>query len=269
MLRILLLRTAGTNCDRELAYAFKLAGGENVCVDALHVNTLLASPAAFEHYQILAIPGGFSYGDDIASGKILANQLIHHLQKNLRQFIDDGKLVLGICNGFQVLVKSGLLPGPVPQLDSADWHPTTLTYNTSGKFEDRWVRVKPASKLCKWIPENCPVLDLPVAHGEGRFVTRTPEILTALKNNDQVAFQYVDSIGNQAASFPDNPNGSTDAIAGICDITGRVLGLMPHPERIADPLNHPLFTRGHKAADGLPLFQTAFAYLHANQTATV
>jgi len=259
MLRILLLRTAGTNCDRELAHAFKLAGGDNVTVDALHINTLLANPAAFEQYQILAFPGGFSYGDDIASGKILANQLIHHLKAPLQQFINDGKLVIGICNGFQILVKSGLLPGPIPQLDAADWHPTTLTYNTTGKFEDRWTRVKPVSRLCKWIPENCPTLDLPIAHGEGRFVTRTPEILAALKTNDQIAFQYVDA----------NPNGSTEAIAGICDITGRVLGLMPHPERIADPLNHPLFTRGHKTPDGLPLFQTALAYLHANQTVTM
>jgi phosphoribosylformylglycinamidine synthase subunit PurQ / glutaminase len=269
MPKILLLRTAGTNCDKELAHAFTLAGQGSAQVDALHINTLLQNPSTFEQYQILAFPGGFSYGDDIASGKILANQLIHHLKKPLHQFIADGKLILGVCNGFQILVKAGLLPGPIPQLPIEDWHPTTLTYNTSGKFEDRWTRVKPVSKLCKWIPANCPALDLPVAHGEGRFVTRTPEILHALHANDQIAFQYIDAAGNPATTYPDLPNGSVEAIAGICDTTGRVLGLMSHPERIADPLNHPLFHRGHKNPDGLLLFQTALTYLHAHQTVTV
>jgi phosphoribosylformylglycinamidine synthase len=267
--RVLLLRTAGTNCDRELAHAFQLVGAE---VEALHINALLDNPSQLEGFQVLGLPGGFSYGDDIASGKILANQLIHHLKAPLRTFINDGKLILGICNGFQVLVKSGLLPGPMPQLQEADWHPTTLTYNTSGKFEDRWVKVKCVSKNCAWLPQEAgggKILDLPVAHGEGRFVARTPEILAALQANDQIAFQYVNDDGSPATAYPGLPNGSQHSIAGITDTTGRVLGLMPHPERIVHPENHPLFSRGVANADGLLIFETAMNYLKSRETVTV
>lgn len=267
-IRILLLRTAGTNCDRELAHAFTLAGAGSVTVDALHINALLKDPGQLANYQILGFPGGFSYGDDIASGKILANQIIHYLKAPLRQFIDEGKLVIGICNGFQVLVKCGLLPGPIPQLAAADTHPTTLTYNTSGKFEDRWVRIKSLSTICKWIVPGT-VFDVPVAHGEGRFVTRDAAVLEALKANDQIAFQYVDETGNAATLYPANPNGSSEAIAGICDLTGRVLGLMPHPERIVEPVNHPHFTRGTAHAGGLQVFQTALAYIREHQAVKV
>lgn len=265
--QVLLLRTAGTNCDRELAHAFTLAGST---VQSLHINALLANPAQLEPFQILAFPGGFSYGDDIASGKILANQLIHHLKAPLRQFIDDGKLILGVCNGFQVLVKSGLLPGPLPQLDPSDWHPTTLTYNSGGSFIDRWTTCRSYSNLCKWVPPG-KTLALPIAHGEGRFVTRDEKILSALQSNDQIVFRYVDAATSEPTQqSPANPNGSTDAIAGICDITGRVLGLMPHPERIATPLNHPNFTRNpHSKADGQLIFQTAVEYVRSQQAVTV
>lgn len=267
-IRVLLLRTAGTNCDRELAHAFSLVGAK---VEALHINALLQAPAQLEQYQILGFPGGFSYGDDIASGKILANQLIHHLKTPLRTFVDEGKLVIGICNGFQVLVKSGFLPGPMPQLAADDWHPTTLTYNTSGRFEDRWVKLRTVSKKCAWLPvqEKPIVLDFPIAHGEGRFVTRDAAVMAALRANDQVAFEYVDDQGQPAKEFPALPNGSMEAIAGICDITGRVLGLMPHPERIVEAENHPLFTRGGGKADGLVVFETAMKYLHAREAVTV
>jgi len=265
--RVLLLRTAGTNCDRELDHAFTLVGAT---VESLHINALLANPAQLQQFQILAFPGGFSYGDDIASGKILANQLIHHLRSPLRQFVDDGNLVLGICNGFQVLVKSGLLPGPMPQLAADDWHPTTLTYNTQGRFEDRWVKLRCISKKCAWLPESgAPILDFPIAHGEGRFVTRDAAVLEALRANDQIALEYVNPDGTRATSFPALPNGSTDAIAGICDTTGRVLGLMPHPERVVHAENHPLFTRGTGKPDGLLIFQTALKYLHERQAVTV
>src|ERR1051325_2492133 len=223
--RVLLLRTAGTNCDRELAHAFTLVGAE---VDALHINALLKDPAQLEKYQVLGFPGGFSYGDDIASGKILANQLIHQRRGPLRTFVEEGKLVIGICNGFQVLVKSGLLPGPLPELQVDDWHPTTLTYNTSGRFEDRWVKVRSVSKKCAWLPSDKAVaLDLPVAHGEGRFVTRDAAVMAALRANDLIALRYVTESGEVAKEFPALPNGSQEAIAGICDVTGRVLGLMP------------------------------------------
>lgn len=265
--KVLLLRTAGTNCDRELTHAFTLAGAE---VTAIHINALLKDPSQLTPYQVLGFPGGFSYGDDIASGKILANQLIHHLRQPLRQFIDDGKLIIGICNGFQILVKSGLLPGPMPQVDAADWHPTTLTYNQSGRFEDRWTMCRSYSSICKWMPPG-KTIALPVAHGEGRFVTRDEKILAALQQNDQVVFRYVDPTTQEPTqTFPANPNGSTDAIAGICDFTGRVLGLMPHPERISDAVNHPLFTRSsHAGADGQIIFQTAVEYLRSQQAITI
>lgn len=263
---VLLLRTAGTNCDRELAHAFSLVGA---AVTPMHVNALLKDPGALERFQILAFPGGFSYGDDIASGKILANQLIHHLRGPLRQFVADGKLVLGVCNGFQVLVKSGLLPGPMEGLAPDDWHPATLTYNERGKFEDRWVKVRAESMLCKWMPAKGTVLDLPVAHGEGRFVTRTPEVLELIKAADQVAFRYVDDSGEAATAFPALPNGSVESIAGICDATGRVLGLMPHPERVVEAENHPLFSRGGGKADGLKIFEGAMAYLQTQARETV
>ena len=197
-IQVLLLRTAGTNCDRELAHAFALAGA---AVNTVHINALLKDPALLQQPQILALPGGFSYGDDIASGKILANQLIHHLRQPLRQFVADGKMILGICNGFQVLVKSGLLPGPLPQLAETDWHPTTLTYNTQGKFEDRWTLVRSESKVCKWLAPG-KVLALPIAHGEGRFVTRDAAVMQALQQNDQIVFRYVDAAGNPAQGFP-------------------------------------------------------------------
>ena len=261
----MLVRAAGTNCDQELAHAFAKVGA---AVDLVHINALLADPAQLERYQVLAFPGGFSYGDDIASGKILANQLIHHLKTPVRTFIDEGKLILGVCNGFQVLVKAGILPGPIPQLAADEWHPTTLTYNTSGRFEDRWVKLKCISKNCAWLPEGGAVLDLPIAHGEGRFVTRDAAVLEALHANDQVALIYVDSEGEPATEYPALPNGSTQSIAGICDITGRVLGLMPHPERIVEAENHPLFTRGGGKADGLVIFESAMKYLHEREAVT-
>ena len=269
--RVLLLRTAGTNCDRELAHAFQLVGAQ---VEAVHINALLKDPAQLEKYQVLGFPGGFSYGDDIASGKILANQLIHHLRTPLRKFVEQGNLVIGICNGFQVLVKSGLLPGPLPQLSPEDWHPTTLTYNTSGRFEDRWIKLRSVSKKCAWLPapsqsDRPVVLDMPVAHGEGRFVARDATVMAALKANDLIALQYVTENGEVAGEFPELPNGSQEAIAGICDVTGRVLGLMPHPERIVEAENHPLFTRGGGKADGLVIFQCAMKYLHERQAIAV
>ncbi len=274
--RVLLLRTAGTNCDRELAHAFSLVGAQ---VETVHINSLLQNPAQLEQFQILGFPGGFSYGDDIASGKILANQLIHHLKAPLHTFIQEGKLILGVCNGFQVLVKAGLLPGPVPQLAPDDWHPTTLTYNSHGRFEDRWVKVKCISKSCAWLPESGSsvsgisvppmIFDFPIAHGEGRFVARDPAVMEALKANDQIALIYVDDAGESATTFPALPNGSMESIAGICDTTGRILGLMPHPERIVDPENHPLSSRGGGKADGLSIFNSAMKYLQTERAVAV
>jgi phosphoribosylformylglycinamidine synthase subunit PurQ / glutaminase len=267
VVRVLLLRTAGTNCDRELATAFRRAGAG---VDVLHINQLLADPGKLAGFHIFAIPGGFSYGDDIASGKILANQMVHHLREPLRQWIADGKLVIGVCNGFQVLVKAGLLPGPMPQLSPEDLYPATLTHNRHARFEDRWVRLVSNSNVCKWI-EPGKNLYLPIAHGEGRFAVRDAAILKALVQNDQIAFKYVDADGRPAEDFPDNPNGSVEAIAGICDVTGRVLGLMPHPERFSNSLQHPFWSRypTPPEPDGLQLFQNAVRFVQAGMSVTI
>ena len=256
---VLVLRTAGTNCDREAIYAFELAGAR---VQPVHINRVLANPAILKDFQILTLPGGFSYGDDIAAGKILANQLLHHLAENLREFVDADKLIIGICNGFQVLVKTGLLPGDLGNEagTSGNGQTVTLTYNDSDKFEDRWVHLAACSKKCVFLQEPAKIY-LPVAHGEGKFVVSDPAVLDALKKNDQVAFRYVSPDGSEP-SYPDNPNGSIDHIAGITDPTGRILGLMPHPERHIHRTHHPRWTRLPKdrEPDGLAIFTNAVAY---------
>lgn len=265
--KTLLLRTAGTNCDRELALAFEMAGSH---VDTVHINRLLENPGQLAEYQILGLPGGFSYGDDIASGRILANQLVYHLGDALQQWIADGKMILGICNGFQVLVKAGLLPGPIPQLAPGDHFPATLTDNINGRFIDRWVRVRSESVQCKWVGGGI-CFDLPIAHGEGRFMVRDQAVLEALRANDQIVFRYVDAADQVATDNPANPNGSVDAIAGVCDLTGRVLGMMPHPERFINPHLHPSWTRNDNlpAAVGLDLFKNAVDYIRQNMAVTV
>ena len=235
--KTLILRTAGTNCDRETAYAFERAGATS---DLLHLNQLLQKPRLLADYQVLAIPGGFSYGDDIAAGRILANQITHHLREHLHRFVEAGKPVIGICNGFQVLVKTDLLPGP---LAGRRGQTCTLTNNDCGRFVDRWVHLASRSAKCIWTA-GLPPMELPIAHGEGKFVPADESVRQALWANDQVALVYTRPDGSPAAAnFPDNPNGSVDDIAGICDASGLVFGLMPHPERFVDALQHPAWTR--------------------------
>ncbi len=255
--KVLVLRTAGTNCDLETSHAFKLAGAET---ESVHVNKLIAEPGLLSNYQILALPGGFSYGDDIAAGKILANQLIHHFREQVREFIDADKLVIGICNGFQVLVKAGLLPGLTDeQFANVGLQQATLTYNDCGKFEDRWVYLEPGTDKCVFVRPGQRIY-LPIAHGEGKVCFAEEGILKSVQDNGQVAFRYVDKDG-QFGGFPVNPNGSTDHIAGLCDSTGRVLGLMPHPERFVEVTQHPRWTREKlERADGLGIFVNAVDY---------
>ncbi len=259
--RTLILRTAGTNCDLETAHAFDLAGAES---HRIHVNRLLHHALRLDDYQILAFPGGFSYGDDIAAGKILANQLQHHLRDALRDFVASGRPVIGICNGFQVLVKTELLPGP---LADRTGQTCTLTNNTSGRFIDRWIRLAPLGGRCIWT-KNLSVdatgaIELPIAHGEGRFVPATEQVRQALWDNGQVALTYVNDAGSPASGqFPDNPNGSTDDIAGVCDASGLVFGLMPHPERFVDATQHPAWkTRPIQEGAGLQVFRNAVSYV--------
>lgn len=267
--RVLILRAAGTNCDGETAYAFNAAGADPT---ALHVNRLLERPSLLDDYQILAVPGGFSYGDDIAAGKILANQFVHHLHDPLHRFVEAAKPVIGICNGFQVLVKTDLLPGPL-----ADRHgqTCTLTHNDSGRFIDRWVHLAGRSNRCIWT-RDIAMLELPIAHGEGKFIPASEAVRQAMWDQDQVGLVYTRPDGSPAdGETPHNPNGSIDDIAGVCDATGVVLGLMPHPERHVDPLQHPAWSRrgsaigAAEAGQGLAIFRNAVRHALAGVGAGV
>jgi len=250
--RILVLRAPGTNCDRETAFAFEQAGGK---AEVLHVNRLLEAPRLAADYQILCVPGGFSFGDDIAAGRILGNLIRHHLKDTFAEFKAAGKLLLGICNGFQVLIKSAVLLA-----DDQQGQPATLTLNDSGRYEDRWVQLAVDGTKCVFL-QGVQSMYLPVAHAEGKFVASDTQALAALERAGQLALRYATGTG-LAQAFPDNPNGSQAAVAGVCDETGRVFGLMPHPERHIDPTQHPRWTREstRTVGDGLRLFQNAVAY---------
>lgn len=235
--KTLVLRTAGTNCDRETAHAFELAGAE---AEFLHINRLLEDSSKLDQYQMLAFPGGFSYGDDIAAGRILANQIVNHLREPLAKFVAAGKPIIGICNGFQVLVKTELLPG---KLAGKSGQTCTLTNNDCGHFVDRWIHLASRSRKCVWTRDLTP-FELPIAHGEGKFVPASEDVRKALWENDQVALTYARPDGSPAGGKePFNPNGSTDDIAGVCDASGLVFGLMPHPERYVDATQHYAWTR--------------------------
>jgi phosphoribosylformylglycinamidine synthase len=261
----IVLRAAGINCDMETEYALELAGAK---AKRVHINRIIEDKKLLEQYQIIVIPGGFSYGDDVAAGKILANQIVHHLYEPIQKFIDDGKLVLGICNGFQVLVKAGILPGTTNHESQVTSHErrVTITYNDSGKFEDRWVYLAPQTDKCIFIEPGRQIY-LPIAHGEGKVVTRNQQTLENLKAEKQIAFKYVDKDGNEG-EYPVNPNGSMDSIAGLTDSTGRVLGLMPHPERHVRKTQHPHWSRiegrGIKDGDGMTIFNNAVRYIEKN-----
>jgi phosphoribosylformylglycinamidine synthase subunit PurQ / glutaminase len=257
--RTLILRTAGTNCDGETAFAFERAGFR---AERLHINRLLEAPAQLDDFQALAIPGGFSYGDDIAAGRIFANQISHHLRDPLRDFIAAGKPIIGICNGFQVLVKTELLPGP---LAGKTGQTCTLTGNDCGRFVDRWVHLAARSRKCIWTA-GLGRMELPIAHGEGKFVPANDAVRRALAENDQIALVYTRADGGSAeGKLPDNPNGSVDDIAGVCDATGLVFGLMPHPERHLNAMQHPAWTsRGvdpNADGPGLSVFANAYRYV--------
>jgi len=252
--KAIVVRTAGTNCDYETAHAFEISGAQ---VDLVHINELKRREKHLFNYQILVLPGGFTYGDDISAGKILANEFKFRLGDDVQTFIEDGKLVLGICNGFQVLVKAGYLPNLGGQREQE----ATLSYNDSDRFEDRWVYLKETSRgKCIFTQGQKRIIYLPVAHAEGKFVPRDEAVLRELWRNKQIVLQYVTEKG-QPCGYPGNPNGSVDAVAGICDSTGRIFGLMPHPERHSHPTQHPRWTReGLKEPDGLSIFRNAVRF---------
>ena len=244
--RALVIRAPGTNCDNETAFAFRQAGA---VAELVHVNRLISRGCRLADYQMMVIPGGFTYGDDISGGKVLANELKLKLGEDIARFIETGGLILGICNGFQVMVKAGILPGP-----EHDGALLTLTSNDSGRFECRWVHLAVNKESSCVFTSGIDSMYLPVAHGEGKVVA-APEVLSSLN----VPLYYADSHGNMATDYPDNPNGSVNGIAGICDATGRVFALMPHPERHIRGDQHPQWTLcgARKYGDGFPIFQNA------------
>jgi len=261
--KAIVLRAAGINCDMETECALQLAGAQ---ADRVHINRVIDNPAMLDGYQIMVFPGGFSYGDDVAAGKILANQVVQHLSDILHKFIEDGKLVLGICNGFQVMIKTGIVPGlNGPGELSLTEQVVTLTDNDSGKFEDRWVYLQPGTDRCVFVTPDKRIY-LPIAHGEGKIVTNNEETLNRIKQHGFVAFRYVDADGSEG-DFPINPNGSQDSIAALTDSTGRAMGMMPHPERCVRWTQHPHWTRlkdREGFADGMTIFTNAVNYIKEN-----
>jgi phosphoribosylformylglycinamidine synthase subunit PurQ / glutaminase len=248
--KALVIRAPGTNCDGEAVFAFELAGA---VAERVHVNQLVRKEVKLSDYHVLVVPGGFSYGDDIASGKVFANEISLKLGEQINRFVDDGRLIIGICNGFQILMKAGLLP----RLKKDEPQRVTLTNNDSGKFECRWVHlnVNPDSPCI--FTKGMESMYIPAAHGEGRVTGD----MAAISTKNEVVY-YVDDNGNSNPGYPWNPNGSERDIAGICDDSGRIFALMPHPERHVLGTQHPQWTRFgvKKYGDGFPIFQNAVKY---------
>jgi len=249
--KVLVVRAAGTNCDVETAYAFTVAGAdaERVYIDEV-------KSADISKYHIIAIPGGFTYGDDIAAGKILANEIKFMLQDKFTDFIEKDRLIIGICNGFQVLVKAGILPAFDNYFEEQT---VSLVANDSERFEDRWVYLRVNSDRSVFTMNSKAVITLPVAHAEGKFVVKDEDVGKRIEQH--IVFQYVNKDGIEAG-YPCNPNGSFMSIAGIADPSGRVLGLMPHPERHISYLQHPQHTRDEvdEPGDGFCIFKNAVDY---------
>jgi len=290
--KALVLRAPGINCDRETAQACRQVGFDT---DLLHINHLLKTPERLLDYQLVVIPGGFSYGDDLGAGTLLAKNLTIHLGQQLQQFINEGRLLLGICNGFQVLVRAGLLPGRLSNPADSSYdvpnatnvtsvttvpdisYPASLTDNASAQFECRWVTLSVQPSTCIFTQGIEHPIELPVAHGEGQFVLANPALSSSLQASGQIPLLYtINTIGVRSASpsstapsslpqipYPENPNGSIGNLAGVCNLQGNVFGLMPHPERYIHTLQHPQRrstpgTQGH--GDGLLIFKNAYEY---------
>jgi len=250
--KALVLTGYGINCENESKYVIEKSGGS---ADIVHINRVIDNPKMLEDYNFLFLPGGFSFGDDLGSGKVFSNKLKFRLKDQLAEFIEGEKLVLGVCNGFQALVKMGLLPKP-------DFEQrVTLIGNDSGHFEDRWIFLKINKKSPCIFTSGMDYTFLPIRHGEGKFIVKDKATMDELEQNNQIVMQYVDEKG-EPAGYPANPNGSMNNIAGICDKTGYVFGLMPHPEAFNSVENCPYWTLGTiKEAHGLKVFRNAVSYL--------
>jgi phosphoribosylformylglycinamidine (FGAM) synthase-like amidotransferase family enzyme len=269
--RAMVIAGNGTNCEREVANACRLAGAE---CDIVHIAELLAGRRRLDDYQLLNLAGGFLDGDDLGSAKAGANRLQHArvaggsetLADQLLRFIADGKLVMGVCNGFQLMVKMGLLPGLGGDYRTQS---ATLTLNDGGRFEDRWceLAVDPASPCV--FTRGLERLYLPVRHGEGKFVPASADVLSAIEGQHLAALRYCNPIsGEPTMAYPANPNGSTAAIAGVCDASGRLFGLMPHPEAYTHRTHHPRWTREPQLPEdgmGLWLYRNAVEFVKSER----
>ena len=273
--RVAVLFGFGINCDRETAAVFDMVGGTS---ERLHVNNLVQGNRSLEEFDILAVPGGFSFGDHLGSGRLLGNRLRFALRDQLQKFVSSGKPIIGICNGFQALVKTGLLPGP----ENASLEPdliqrASLTLNNTGRYEDRWVTLEFDSQSpCIWT-KGIQRIECPVRHGEGRFVMPTDAELDRLSANHQLTVRYADpstepgtNPSDDLLPFPLSPNGSMRNIAGVCDPTGLVFGLMPHPEAFYTMWLHPEHTSMKLNEDewegsGLQIFRNAVEYVRSQR----
>ncbi len=257
--KALVLQAHGSNRDFDVMNALTLAGTDAIGVP---LNELRANRTLFQDFQLLILPGGFSYADALGAGKLLALDLTSYFADEITAFVDSGKPVIGICNGFQALVKSGILPGESREkrIESRNKQ-ATLTFNAQGHFECRWVTLKSVSQTCIWTKGLDELIECPVAHGEGNFQTSSLFPLSSLLENDQIALTYIRADGLPAnGEYPINPNGSMLDIAGICNPQGNVLGLMPHPENHIFDWQHPRHTRGETGGSGLKLFENGVKY---------
>jgi phosphoribosylformylglycinamidine synthase len=273
--KALVLQAHGSNRDFDVMDALNLAGADAVGVP---LNDLYREKAHWRDYQMLVLPGGFSHGDALGAGKLLAIDMTSYFADEINAFVDAGKPVIGICNGFQALVKSGILPGndvvarsnevatkqsshqkvatlPKERVARNDMS-ATLTFNAEGHFECRWVNIKPVSETCVWTRDLDEDITCPIAHGEGNLQVSDPALLSAFQQRGQIALTYTHANGSSAnGEYPSNPNGSALDIAGICNPQGNVLGLMPHPENHIHAWQHPRHTRGEVNGNGLKLFE--------------
>lgn len=262
-IKALIITGFGLNCERETAAACQLVGA---VPEQVHLNDLIAGKHKLEEYQFLVFIGGFSFGDHLGSGTIFANLVKFRLKEQLEKFIADGKLIMGICNGFQTLTRIGM----VPALDGNYFEQTAaLAHNDCGVFRDAWCTLKADPKSPCVFTRNLELVRLPLRHGEGKFVA-DPAVLAEIEAKHLAAVRYVNADGTPATEFPANPNGSLNSIAGICDPTGRIFGLMPHPEAFLSPYNAPDWTAQKvagtipKEGEGVGFFRNAIEYLAEN-----
>ena len=257
--KALVLQAHGSNRDFDVMDALTLAGSDPTGIP-LNELRIAARNASFRNFDLLIVPGGFSYADALGAGKLLALDLASYFADEISAFVESGKPVIGICNGFQALVKSGILPGGNWGMVNGN-SSVTLTFNQQGHFECRWVNLKPVSQTCIWTKDLEDNLTCPIAHGEGNFQTNHQLPITNLVANGQIALTYIHASGSSAnGEYPINPNGSILDIAGICNPQGNVLGLMPHPENHIHMWQHPRHTRGEHGGSGLKLFENGVKY---------